>query len=174
MMVSEPPFSILRAAPKKRLGFCKALASTPPERTLPEAGWTVVAALGETLGLFEDDVGNAYMAVGGFVESGGNDFGIDTALHVGNLLGAFVDEKHHEVDFGVVVSNGVGDLFEEGCFTSFGLSHNKSALTLSNGCEHIDDTGGEGLLGMAGKFEFLFGEERSEGLEGDAVADTFW
>ena len=28
MMVSEPPFSMLRAAPKKRLGLCKALAST--------------------------------------------------------------------------------------------------------------------------------------------------
>ena len=30
MIVSEPPFSILRAAPKKRFGFCNALASTPP------------------------------------------------------------------------------------------------------------------------------------------------
>ena len=27
MMVSEPPSSMLRAAPKKRLGFCSALAS---------------------------------------------------------------------------------------------------------------------------------------------------
>ena len=42
MMVSEPPFSILRAAPKKRLGFCNALASTPPVNTLPDAGATVL------------------------------------------------------------------------------------------------------------------------------------
>src|SRR5205085_1780543 len=35
-MVSEPPPSILRAAPKNRLGFCSAFASTPPERILPE------------------------------------------------------------------------------------------------------------------------------------------
>ena len=34
----EPPFSILRAAPKKRFGLCKALASTPPLRILPDAG----------------------------------------------------------------------------------------------------------------------------------------
>ena len=37
IIVRLPPFSILRAAPKKRLGLCNALASTPPESTLPEA-----------------------------------------------------------------------------------------------------------------------------------------
>ena len=41
-MVNDPPPSILRAAPKKRLGFCNALASTPPVSTLPEAGATVL------------------------------------------------------------------------------------------------------------------------------------
>ena len=42
MMVSEPPSSILRAAPKNRLGFCSALASTPPVNTLPDDGITVL------------------------------------------------------------------------------------------------------------------------------------
>ena len=42
MMVSDPPPSILRAAPKKRFGFCSALASTPPVSTLPDAGDTVL------------------------------------------------------------------------------------------------------------------------------------
>ena len=45
MILKEPPFSTLRAAPKKRFGFCKALASTPPDNTLPEAGCTVLYAL---------------------------------------------------------------------------------------------------------------------------------
>jgi len=36
MMVSEPPSSMLRAAPKKRFGRCNALASTPPVSTLPD------------------------------------------------------------------------------------------------------------------------------------------
>ena len=35
---------MLRAAPKKRLGFCSALASTPPERILPECGTTTLWA----------------------------------------------------------------------------------------------------------------------------------
>src|SRR5712664_2706233 len=42
MMVSEPPSSMLRAAPKKRFGRCSALASTPPVSTLPDDGTTVL------------------------------------------------------------------------------------------------------------------------------------
>ena len=42
MMVSEPPSSTLRAAPKNRFGRCSALASTPPVSTLPDAGTTVL------------------------------------------------------------------------------------------------------------------------------------
>jgi hypothetical protein len=42
MMVSEPPSSILRAAPKKRFGRCRALESTPPVSTLPDDGTTVL------------------------------------------------------------------------------------------------------------------------------------
>src|ERR1039458_5069718 len=41
-MLSDPPSSILRAAPKKRLGRCKAFESTPPESTLPEGGTMVL------------------------------------------------------------------------------------------------------------------------------------
>jgi hypothetical protein len=42
MMVSDPPSSMFRAAPKNRFGRCNALASTPPVRTLPEDGTTVL------------------------------------------------------------------------------------------------------------------------------------
>ncbi len=42
MMVSEPPSSMLRAAPKKRFGRCRALLSTPPDSTLPDAGTIVL------------------------------------------------------------------------------------------------------------------------------------
>src|SRR5436190_1872082 len=41
-MVSEPPPSMLRAAPKNRFGFCRAFASTPPDRILPECGTTTL------------------------------------------------------------------------------------------------------------------------------------
>ena len=42
MMVSEPPSSMLRAAPKNRFGRCRALLSTPPVNTLPDDGTTVL------------------------------------------------------------------------------------------------------------------------------------
>ena len=42
MIESEPPSSMLRAAPKKRLGRWRALASTPPVSTLPDDGTTVL------------------------------------------------------------------------------------------------------------------------------------
>ena len=42
MIVSEPPSSMLRAAPKKRFGFCSAFESRPPDSTLPDGGMTVL------------------------------------------------------------------------------------------------------------------------------------
>ena len=44
IIVNEPPSSMLRAAPKKRFGLCKALESTPPERILPDGGTTELYA----------------------------------------------------------------------------------------------------------------------------------
>ena len=43
-MVRLPPSSMLRAAPKKRRGFCSALASIPPDRILPLWGVTALCA----------------------------------------------------------------------------------------------------------------------------------
>ena len=37
-IVSEPPFSMLRAAPKNRFGGYSAEASTPPESMRPDVG----------------------------------------------------------------------------------------------------------------------------------------
>ena len=44
-IVSDPPFSMLRAAPKNLFGLCRALESTPPESTFPDAGAVVLKAL---------------------------------------------------------------------------------------------------------------------------------
>src|SRR5581483_2997908 len=44
MIVSEPPSSIFRAAPKNRFGRCSARASTPPDKIFPECGTTVLCA----------------------------------------------------------------------------------------------------------------------------------
>ena len=42
IIVSEPPSSIFLAAPKNLFGLWRAFASTPPVRTFPEEGTTVL------------------------------------------------------------------------------------------------------------------------------------
>ena len=110
------------------------------------------------------------MAVGRLVERGGNHLGVDTALHIGHLLGAFVDEQYHQVHLGMVIGNGVGHLLEEGCLTRLGLGDDKAALPLSDGGEHIDDARGEGLLRVSRQLELLLGEKRCQRLERHTVA----
>ena len=44
IMVKEPPSSMFLAAPKNLFGLCSALASTPPVKTFPELGTTVLYA----------------------------------------------------------------------------------------------------------------------------------
>src|SRR6188508_912256 len=82
MMVSEPPSSTLRAAPRKRLGRCSALESTPPVSTL-------------------------HVARRGLVEGRGDDLALERALHLGHFLGPLVDEQHHHVALGIVGADGV-------------------------------------------------------------------
>ena len=55
MMVSEPPSSMLRAAPKKRLGLCRASASTPPDMVRPSRPDGVVSARQAGDGIEQDD-----------------------------------------------------------------------------------------------------------------------
>ena len=42
IIVRLPPCSMFRAAPKNRFGFSRACASTPPVKTLPDDGITVL------------------------------------------------------------------------------------------------------------------------------------
>ena len=55
MMVSEPPSSMLRAAPKNRFGRCSALESTPPDRILPDGGTDRVVGAREAGDRVEQD-----------------------------------------------------------------------------------------------------------------------
>ena len=55
MIVSEPPSSMLRAAPKKRFGLWRALESTPPERILPDGRHDRVVGAGEARDRVEQD-----------------------------------------------------------------------------------------------------------------------
>ena len=54
-IVSEPPSSMLRAAPKNFFGGYSAVESTPPERIRPDAGADEVVGAGEPGDAVEHD-----------------------------------------------------------------------------------------------------------------------
>ena len=131
----------------------------------------VVSALDHALSFLEHDACNLDVTVGGLVEGRGDDLGIDGAGHVGDLLGALVDEQHHDVCLGVVGGYGVGNVLHEDGLTGLGLCHDECALALSDGREEVDDAHrGIGGGRVAAEGELLFGEKWGEVLEGYAVA----
>ena len=92
MIVSEPPSSMLRAAPKNRRGGYSAAESMPPDRILPRgrhrevvgAGETrqgveddrdVLARLGQALGALQHELGDLDVLVGRLVERRVHDLG---------------------------------------------------------------------------------------------------
>jgi hypothetical protein len=111
-------------APKKRFGLCSAFESTPPERILPECGATGVVGAREPRDRIEQDHHVARCStsrralsitmsatctwrVGRLVERRRDHLGAHVALHVGDLLGALVDQEHDQVRLGVVLRDRV-------------------------------------------------------------------
>ena len=132
-----------------------------------------MAAFGHTFGLLEHDVSYAHVALGRLVECRRDNLGLDAALHIGDLLGALVDEQHHQVHIRMIVGNGVGNFLKQSGFTRLGLCHDQAALTLSDGGEKVDDARRKRLLRMARQLEFLLRKQRRKALEGNAVANIF-
>jgi hypothetical protein len=52
-----------------------------------------VFAFYKAFGFFQNHFRNLNVAAGRFVERRADDLALDRALHIGNFLGAFVDEK---------------------------------------------------------------------------------
>ena len=129
-----------------------------------------MTALDESLGFLKDYVGDAHVAFCWLVEGGRDDFGLDGACHVGDFFGSLVDEEHHHVDFGVVLGNGVGDVFHEHGLTCLGLRYDEGALTFADGGKEVYHTDAHGVTFACAEVEFLVGEEGGEVLEGGAVA----
>ena len=68
----------------------------------------VVAALHQTLCLFQHDAGHLNMPLSRLVESRGHHLGLDTAGHVRNLLRTLVYQKHYHIDLWMIVRYGIG------------------------------------------------------------------
>ena len=131
----------------------------PPVKILPECGrlgvvgprqprdrieqdHDVLAEFDHSLGLFDDHLGDLDMPRGWLVEGGADHLGrrpLDRALHVGDFLGALVDQEHHDIRFGVVGQDAVGDLLEEDGLAGSGRRDDHAALAEAERSDQVDD-----------------------------------
>ena len=189
MIVSEPPSSILRAAPKNRLGLCSEAVSRPPESVRPrgrndlvvrtrqtrdrvEQNHDVLAELDETLRAFHRQFGNRGVVLGMLVERRGDDFAVDRALHVGDFFGTLVDEQRHDVRVRMIDRDRVRDVLEQRRLSGFRRRDDERALALADRAEQIDDARRE-LRGAHLELEALLRIDRRALFEDSAAAICF-
>ena len=186
MIVRLPPFSMFRAAPKNRFGLCRALESTPPERTLPRGRHDRVVGAGQTGDAVEEDdhilpvlhepfrlldhhLGHLDVARRRFVEGGGDHLAGHAPLHVRHLFRPLVDQKDHQDDLLVVGRDAVGDVLQKDGLAGPGRGDDQAALPLADRGEEVHDPRGE-VLRIEFQIQFLLGVEGGQVVEEDLVA----
>ena len=102
---------------------------------------TSATRLDEALGPLDGELGDLGVLVRRAVESRGDDFALDRAAHVRDLLGPLVDEQDHEMDIGVVGLDGMGDLLQDGRLARFGRRDDQPALAFADGRDEVHDPG---------------------------------
>mgnify|MGYP003693909197 CR=1 FL=1 len=185
MMVSDPPSSMLRAAPKNRLGRCSALESTPPESTLPGRGHDrvvgarqardrveedhdVALVLDQALRLLDDHLGDLHVALRRLVEGRGDDLALDRALHVGDFLGPLVDEQHDERDLRMIRRDGVRQRLEDHRLPGTRRRDDQAALPLSDRADDVEDARGD--VSGASRLDPLLRVQGCQVVEEDLLA----
>ena len=108
------------------------------------------------------------VVLGRFVESGCDDFAVDVATHVGHFFRAFVDQKHKELDFGMVLGDGSCDILQQDRFSGARRGEQNAALAFADGREEVHDAGGVVVL-LPFQIQFLIRMNRGQVFEGDAV-----
>ena len=188
MIVSEPPSSMLRAAPKKRFGPLQRVGVDAAGQHLARRRQHVVVGAGEAgdrveqdhhvllqldqaLGALDHHLGDLHVARGGLVEGGADDLAAHRALHLGHFLGPLVDQQHDQVDVGIVGDERMRQVLHHHRLAALRRRHEQGALALADGRDQVDDAAGDVLVGLdvALELELLLREERRQVLEHDLV-----
>lgn len=109
------------------------------------------------------------MALGRPIEARGDHFTETAHLHIGDLLGTFVDEKDHQADFRIVADDTFGNRLEHRRLACLGGRHDHCSLTLAQWAEQIDHP--VGVIGLpahravARQDELLVGVHRAQAIE---------
>ncbi len=128
-----------------------------------------MTALHQSFGFLMNDIGYFHVVLCRLVEGRGNYLCIHTSLHIGHLLRALVDEQDNHIHLGVVLQDGVSQLFEQHRLTGLRLCHNQSALTFADRRKQVDDTHAERVVITRTEFELLVREQRDEVLKGHTL-----
>ncbi len=128
--------------------------------------------LDQAFGFFDHHFGHLDVAGGGFVESGADDFAADAALHVGDFLGALVDQQHDERNLGVIGSDGVRDGLQQHGLAGARRGDDQAALAFADRREQVHHPSGE-VIARGFELEPLIGIERGEVVEEYLVAGFF-
>ncbi len=103
----------------------------------------VLTGLHQALGPLHDEVGEGDVLLGRPVEGGGVHLAAYRAAHLGDLLGALVQEEDHQPALGVVAGHGGGELLEQHRLAGLRRGHDQAALALADRCEQIGDASGQ-------------------------------
>ncbi len=114
----------------------------------------------QALGFFDDHFRHLDVAGGRLVEGRGDHLAVDRALHIGDLLGALIDQQHDQVNLGVIGGDGVGNVLQQHGFAGTRRRHDQGSLPLADRGNQIDHPGrkivrgsleDEALLGIEGR-----------------------
>jgi len=131
----------------------------------------IMSAFHHSFGFFQNDIGHLDVSFCRFVESRRNDFGSYAPCHVCYFLRTFIDQQDDQINFGVIRSDRVGNLFQQYGFTGFRLSDDQTALSFTDRSEHIYNSGRNGSFSITGNIEFLIRKQRSQVIERNTIPD---
>ena len=103
----------------------------------------VVLVLDHPLGLLDDHLGHLHVALWRLVKGGADHLGGRAgAHHVGDFLRALVDQQDEQIDIGVVLDDGVGQVLHQHRLAGSRRRDNQPASALADRADQIHHTGG--------------------------------
>jgi hypothetical protein len=104
--------------------------------------------LHDALGPLVDELRHPDVVLGRLIKGAGDDLGPRYAFpEVRDLLGPLVNEEDDDLDVGLVLEDGVGDLLEEGGLPGLGRGHDEPPLSPADGGQEVYHPGGKLLRG---------------------------
>src|SRR3569833_2103392 len=127
----------------------------------------VLLVLNQPLRLLDDHFGHLHVTGRRLVERAGHNFALHRALHLSHFLRPLVNQQHDEDDFGMVGSDGGGNVLQQHRLAGLGRGDDETALTLAYRRYQVDGTCRQVIGGTVAALELqaLRGMERCQVLE---------